>query len=159
MHRVAGLIAAIHPGPKGAWLSAAVNNGIMAITTRTRLFVGYSSVDTSIKQTQYTDLDLIKRDLINHFYTRKGERVMMPTFGSIIWDMIFEPMTPENIAIIVDDSTQIVSEDTRIQLQSINLVEYDHGLQLQMNISYQPLNIVESFSLDFDRRTMEINTQ
>lgn len=131
----------------------------MAITTRTRLFVGYSSVDTSIKQTQYTDLDLIKRDLINHFYTRKGERVMMPTFGSIIWDMIFEPMTPENIAIIVDDSTQIVSEDTRIQLQSINLVEYDHGLQLQMNISYQPLNIVESFSLDFDRRTMEINTQ
>jgi len=131
----------------------------MAITTRTRLFVGYSSVDTSIKQTQYTDLDLIKRDLINHFYTRKGERVMMPTFGSIIWDMIFEPMTPENIAIIVDDSTQIVSQDTRIQLQSINLVEYDHGLQLQMNISYQPLNIVESFSLDFDRRTMEINTQ
>jgi phage baseplate assembly protein W len=131
----------------------------MAITTRTRLFVGYSSVDTSIKQTQYTDLDLIKRDLINHFYTRKGERVMMPTFGSIIWDMIFEPMTPENIAIIVDDSTQIVAQDTRIQLQSINLVEYDHGLQLQMNISYQPLNIVESFSLDFDRRTMEINTQ
>lgn len=136
-----------------------VNNGIMAIATRTRLFVGYSSVDTSIKQTQYTDLDLIKRDLINHFYTRKGERVMMPTFGSIIWDMIFEPMTPENIAIIVDDSTQIVAQDTRIQLQSINLVEYDHGLQLQMNISYQPLNIVESFSLDFDRRTMEINTQ
>lgn len=127
----------------------------MASTTRTRLFVGYSSVDTSIKQTQYTDLDLIKRDLINHFYTRKGERVMMPTFGSIIWDMIFEPMTADNVTLIVEDSTSIVQQDTRINLQSISLVEYDHGIQLQMNIYYQPLNIVEAFSLDFDRRTVE----
>lgn len=127
----------------------------MANSARTRLFVGYSSVDTSIKQTQYTDLDLIKRDLINHFYTRKGERVMMPTFGSIIWDMIFEPMTADNISLIVSDSTTIVQQDTRVNLQSINLVEYDHGIQLQMNIYYQPLDIVEAFSLDFDRRTVE----
>lgn len=127
----------------------------MANSANSRLFVGYSSVDTSIKQTQYTDLDLIKRDLINHFYTRKGERVMMPTFGSIIWDMIFEPMTPDNVSLIVDDSTQIVQQDTRVNLQSINLVEYDHGIQLQMNIYYQPLDIVEAFSLDFDRRTVE----
>jgi phage baseplate assembly protein W len=132
-----------------------VNIVTMASTTRTRLFVGYSSVDTSIKQTQYTDLDLIKRDLINHFYTRKGERVMMPTFGSIIWDMIFEPMTADNVTLIVEDSTNIVQQDTRINLQSINLVQYDHGIQLQMNIYYQPLNIVEAFSLDFDRRTVE----
>lgn len=127
----------------------------MTDTTRTRLFVGYSSVDTSIKQTQYTDLDLIKRDLINHFYTRKGERVMMPTFGSIIWDMIFEPMTADNVTLIVEDSTNIVQQDTRVNLQSINLVQYDHGIQLQMNVFYQPLNIVEAFSLDFDRRTVE----
>lgn len=127
----------------------------MANSASNRLFVGYSSVDTSIKQTQYTDLDLIKRDLINHFYTRKGERVMMPTFGSIIWDMIFEPMTADNVTLIVDDSTNIVQQDTRVNLQSINLVEYDHGIQLQMNIYYQPLDIVEAFSLDFDRRTVE----
>ena len=127
----------------------------MANSASNRLFVGYSSVDTSIKQTQYTDLDLINRDLINHFYTRKGERVMMPTFGSIIWDMIFEPMTADNVTLIVDDSTNIVQQDTRVNLQSINLVEYDHGIQLQMNIYYQPLDIVEAFSLDFDRRTVE----
>jgi len=132
-----------------------VNIVTMANSASNRLFVGYSSVDTSIKQTQYTDLDLIKRDLINHFYTRKGERVMMPTFGSIIWDMIFEPMTADNVTLIVDDSTNIVQQDTRVNLQSINLVEYDHGIQLQMNIYYQPLDIVEAFSLDFDRRTVE----
>jgi hypothetical protein len=59
------------------------------------------------------------------------------------------------VTLIVDDSTNIVQQDTRVNLQSINLVEYDHGIQLQMNIYYQPLDIVEAFSLDFDRRTVE----
>ena len=112
-------------------------------------------MDSSIKGTQYADLDLIKRDLINHFYTRKGERLMRPDFGSIIWDMIFEPMTVDNVSLIVDDSTNIVQLDGRVALQSINLVEYEHGLQLQMNLYYDPLDIVEAFSLDFDRRTVE----
>jgi len=117
--------------------------------------VGYSSVDTSIKQTQWTDLDLIKRDLVNHLYTRKGERVMRPDFGSIIWDMLFEPMTVDVVTAIVDDATQIVQSDGRVQLQSINLVELDHGVQLQMNLYYAPLNIVDAFQVDFDRRNVE----
>lgn len=80
---------------------------------------------------------------------------MRPEFGSIIWDMIFEPMTVDNVSLIVDDSTKIVQLDGRVVLQSINLVEYEHGLQLQMNLYYDPLDIVEAFSLDFDRRTVE----
>ena len=127
-------------------------------STRTRLFVGFSSVDASIKQTQYTDLDLIKRDLINHLYTRRGERVMRPDFGSIIWDVLFEPMTVDNVTLIVDDATTIVRSDGRVQLESINLVELDHGIQLQMNLFYAPLDIVESFSVDFDRRNVESTT-
>lgn len=130
----------------------------MANPPRTRIFVGYSTVDTSIKNTQWTDLDLIKRDLINHFFTRRGERVMRPDYGCIIWDLLFDPMTVDNVTLIVDDATRIVQEDGRITLNSVNLVEYDHGLQLQMNLTYQPLNITESFSLDFDRRSVESAT-
>lgn len=130
----------------------------MANPPRTRIFVGFSTVDTSIKNTQWTDLDLIKRDLINHFFTRRGERVMRPDYGCIIWDLLFDPMTADNVTLIVDDATRIVQEDGRITLNSVNLVEYDHGLQLQMNLTYQPLNITESFSLDFDRRSVESAT-
>lgn len=117
--------------------------------------MGYSSVDASIKQTQWTDLALIKRDLINHFYTRIGERVMRPDFGCIIWDLLFEPMTEDVVTQIVEDATQIVQTDNRVQIQSINLVELDHGLQLQMNLYYAPLNTVDAFSVDFDRRNVE----
>lgn len=127
----------------------------MAVIPRRRLFVGYSSVDTNIKGTQFVDLDLIKRDLINHFYTRRGERVMRPEFGSIIWDLMFEPLTENTVQIMLDDATQIVQTDGRVQLRDLNIVEYEHGIQLQMNLLYTPLNLVEQFSLEFDRRNME----
>ena len=130
----------------------------MANPPRTRIFVGFSTVDTNIKNTQWTDRDLIKRDLVNHFFTRRGERVMRPAYGSIIWDLLFEPMTVDNVSLIVDDATGIIQGDGRVVLNSINLVEYDHGIQLQMNLTYQPLNITESFSLDFDRRSVESAT-
>jgi len=131
----------------------------MAVIPRKRLFVGFSSVDSSIKGTQYQDLELIKRDLVNHFYTRKGERVMMPEFGCVIWDLMFEPMTDDNVMLVIDDATQIVQNDGRVQLKDINLVQYDHGIQLQMNLLYTPLNIVDQFSLDFDRRSLESTGQ
>ncbi len=83
---------------------------------------------------------------------------MRPDYGCIIWDLLFDPMTVDNVTLIVDDATRIVQEDGRITLNSVNLVEYDHGLQLQMNLTYQPLNITESFSLDFDRRSVESAT-
>ena len=50
-------------------------------------YKGFSTV-AGVKSNQLYDLDIIKQDLINHFYTRKGERVMNPDFGSIIWDLL-----------------------------------------------------------------------
>jgi phage baseplate assembly protein W len=127
----------------------------MARLPQSRIFVGFSSVDTSIKKTQWTDLDLIKRDLTNHFYTRRGERVMRPEFGCIIWDLLFEPMIDENIRLIVDDCTNIVSSDPRVSLNDIKVVEYDNGLQLQIDLTYNEFDITEQFRLDFDRRSVE----
>ena len=126
----------------------------MAVS-QSRIFVGFSSVDASIKKTQFSDLELIKRDLVNNFYTRKGERVMNPTFGCIIWDMLFEPMVEDNIQAILTDCYSIVAADSRVTINDINLIEYDTGIQLQMALYYQPLNIVDQFSLNFDRRSVE----
>ena len=60
-----------------------------------QFYVGYSSVNNDSGITKLYDFDLIKQDIINHFHTRKGERVMNPTFGTIIWDVIFDPFTDD----------------------------------------------------------------
>ena len=54
------------------------------------LFKGFSTVQGP-KTRKLHDIELAKQDLKNHFYTKRGERVMSPSFGSMIWQLMFEP--------------------------------------------------------------------
>lgn len=119
-----------------------------------RIYIGFSTVDSNIKKTKWADLELIKRDLVNTFYTRKGERLMMPDFGSIIWDMLFEPMIEDNINAMIQDCYSIVNADGRVSLTNIDLVEYENGIQMTLELYYAPANTVDIFTLNFDKRSV-----
>ena len=93
----------------------------MINTCMATLFKGFSTVDKVRAPYTLTDADLVKRDLLNHFYTRIGERIMRPTFGSVIWDYLMEPEDPETQEIIKEDIERIVKTDPRVQLEDINL--------------------------------------
>ena len=114
-------------------------------------FKGFSSVDSSIKKTNWTDLDLIKRDLVNAFYTRVGERVMNPTFGCIIWDLLYEPMTDLNVQAIESNCLDIVAADGRVTAQDFNLIQLDNSIQLGISLYYAPLNLVDQFTINFNQ--------
>lgn len=118
-------------------------------------FFGFSTIDKNHKSNSLTDIELMKRDLLNHFHTRRGERVMYPYFGSIIWDMLFEPFTEANRDLIVEDVIRVVNSETRVNLNNVDVEELDHGIRIQMNVTYIPNKISETFSIDFDKRTIE----
>lgn len=126
----------------------------MAVIPSKRLFVGYSTVETNSKNQQFVDIELIKRDLLNHFYTRKGERVMMPTYGCGIWDLLFEQFDDIVKEAIVDECVKVISSDSRVQLKDILVKEVDQGFIIQMDLLYVPFNVINTFSLQFDSRTM-----
>lgn len=117
--------------------------------TSTPIFKGYSSIDSTVKRTAWSDLDLIKRDLTAALYTRVGERVMNPTFGCLIWELLYEPMTPENVAIIEDNILGIIAADGRVSVTDFNLTQLEGAIQLQMNLYYAPANTVDVFTLNF----------
>jgi len=121
-----------------------------------RLFIGFSTQDMTGKRGwSVSDIDLVKRDLLNEFMTRKGERLMLPTFGTIIWDLLFEPFTDSTKAAVVDDVTRIVGHDPRVQLQSTNVSTSIHGIMVAIELKYVPFDVVGTFSLEFDRRSLE----
>jgi phage baseplate assembly protein W len=126
----------------------------MAAVQKNKLFVGFSTVVTNSKVQQFSDLELIKRDLLNHFYTRRGERVMMPTYGCGIWDYLFEPFDEVTKDAIVYECQQVIESDSRVQWDSIIVKEFEHGIQIQMNLVYTPYNAMETFNLEFDRRSL-----
>ncbi|MDA9843127.1 GPW/gp25 family protein [bacterium] len=113
------------------------------------LFKGFSTVDKVRAPYTLTDADLVKRDLLNHFYTRIGERIMRPTFGSVIWDYLMEPEDPETQEIIKEDIERIVKTDPRVQLEDINLTILDHTIQAEVKIKYLLLNSTDTLFLEY----------
>ena len=119
------------------------------------IFKGFSTIDKDHKNNTVYDIELVKRDILNHFHTRKGERVMMPDFGSIVCDMLFEPLTESNKNLIIEDSTDIINSDSRVALENTKVVEYEHGIRIEFDVYYIPLKTFGTFSTDFDRRLLE----
>jgi|HigsolmetaGSP12D_1036236.scaffolds.fasta_scaffold11341_2 Phage baseplate assembly protein W len=97
------------------------------------------------------DIDLVKQDLINHFMTRKGERVMRPDFGSIVWDALMEPMTAQLRQEIINDAVRICKSDVRIKLQDVRLYDLDNGIRIEIIAEFVGFNIVDTFSVFFER--------
>lgn len=128
----------------------------MAIIPQKRMFVGFSTLGTGGKVQQFADLDLIKRDLLNHFYTKRGERVMMPDYGCALWDLLFEPFDEAVKDSIIEECTNVVNSDTRVQLENITVSELDQGFIVQMDLLYVPYGVVDTFSLEFDQRMAEM---
>jgi len=128
----------------------------MAASQKTKLFVGYSTLDTNSKVQQFADIELIKRDLLNNFYTRPGERLMMPTYGCGIWNYLFEPFDPVTKDAIIYQCQQVINNDSRVQMKDINVSQFEQGLLLQMDLLYVPYNVIDTFSLSFDNRSAQM---
>lgn len=99
-------------------------------------FVGYTTVGQNLVPKVLQDKDLAIQDLLNHFNTRKGERVMDPEFGSIIPLMIFEPLDEISTTIIREDAERIVGLDPRWEVVDFALTETDQTVTLQIRLKY-----------------------
>lgn len=103
-----------------------------------RKFKGYSTVDKTWGNFKLYDVDLAKRDLLNELYTRKGERLMSPQFGSIVWDLLFDPLTDEIVDAIRADCLRIVTKDPRLDLLDLNVVDNEHTIIVSIILRYVP---------------------
>lgn len=119
------------------------------------IYRGYNTVNNNTPKTRLNDAELIKRDLANHFNIRKGEKLMRPDFGTIIWDALFEPMTEDLRDAIVDDVTRIVNYDPRLVAESILVDEYEQGIIVETRVIYRTTNQSETLKLLFDQ---DVNT-
>lgn len=113
---------------------------------------GFSTVSPESKNFALYDFELIKQDLLNSFYVRQGERLMNPTFGCIVWELLFEPLTPEVQNVILQNINQIFNSDPRIQASNIVITPYDTGLQIQCQLKYFLYNIQENLQFKFDQQ-------
>ena len=119
----------------------------MAIAT----YKGFSTVNNNFGSSKLTDTDLIKRDLLNHFAIRKGEKLMRGNFGTSLRDLIMDPLTEETKQLIIEEVNAVINNDPRVRPEEVTLDEYENGLQVQIVLRYVIDNQVENLLVRFDR--------
>jgi phage baseplate assembly protein W len=72
----------------------------------------------------YDTLTQVKSNIINLLNTRVGERRMQPTFGSRLWNILFE----QNIDTLPDIATNIVKEDISMWIPNVTVVDVTANL-------------------------------
>jgi len=121
-----------------------------AINSSMATYYGYSTVDTVISSKTLVDVELAKRDLMNNFYTRRGERVQNPEFGSILHDLVFEPLDRETETLALDDVKRIIDNDPRwIELETLLTKPDDHTLTIKVRLRYNDTGTAEELFLTY----------
>jgi phage baseplate assembly protein W len=127
------------------------------ITPGSRAYRGISTVNPDNASWTLYDINLIKQDIINNFHIRQGEKLSDPEFGTIIWDVLFEPLTEELKNAIIENVSNIINYDPRVEVNSITVDNYESGIQIECSLVYLPYNISESMRLKFDESAGFIN--
>ena len=115
------------------------------------LYRGFSSHEYEAKKTfRVNDVELVQLDILSHIYTRKGDRVMMPNFGTRIPDMAFEPLDSITLDIVEEELRAVVAFDPRVELLDLTIVpqEDSNSITASLRLLYVELNLVGNMDIN-----------
>jgi phage baseplate assembly protein W len=119
--------------------------------TLTHYYKGFSTTNPDNRGSKLYDFDLIKQNILNHFNTRKGQRVMNPNFGTIIWDTLMEPLTPNIRNLLTKDIEAICTADPRVYPTQIQVNEYEQGYLIDVVLVMKNTDQSSALRLLFDQ--------
>lgn len=124
---------------------------------KSQVYRGFSTAMPGNDWKRY-DINTVKQDLINNFHIRQGEKLDDPSFGTIIWDVLFDPLTDQLKKLIVEDVTRIINYDPRVNPQEILVDSYEHGITVTCTLTYIDYNITETLRFAFDENSGFLNS-
>lgn len=102
------------------------------------------------KSIKLYDVELIKKDLENNIFTKRGERVKMFSYGTRIPDLVFEPLDDIALNVIEEDLRAVVTGEPRVALVDLRVVPlYDRGVVLaSLVLYYVELDFTDTLSVN-----------
>jgi len=142
---------------KQLYKSIAVGSSSNESPVQSKKYRGISTVDKNTKNFVKYDLQLIKQDIVNHFHIRQGEKLENPEFGTIIWDILYDPLTDEVEQALKRNVEEIIDADPRIRATAIVITPFESGIQIEVELEYIKYNISERLKLTFDQNNGLLN--
>jgi phage baseplate assembly protein W len=118
----------------------------------TPVYRGFSTANFLENKTfMVTNQELVKRDLLNHIYTIRGERVHLPNFGTRIPLLAFEPLDQKTLTIVREDLTAVFAYDPRVRLidMAVQALPDNNMIAVFVDLLYVELNVSETLQLEF----------
>ena len=128
-----------------------IKNVEQDVVQRSQIYKGFSTTDPKSMSTKIYDFDLIKQDMLNQFNVRKGEMIMNPAYGTVIWALLYEPFTDSVKRLIIDDVNRILNSDPRAIPVNIDIVEDEYGFMMDVTIKSVITNQVDRMKVSFDK--------
>lgn len=123
--------------------------------TRKPYFVGFNTVGQPNPPYSLTNIDIVKRDINNHFATPMGSRLMLPSFGTRIYEYLFDPFDEYVKNAIIEDAVRVVQSDPRVEIVSIDVFQEDQALTVVMVLLFKPESITDSMFVTFSLKDKE----
>jgi phage baseplate assembly protein W len=123
--------------------------------TRKPFFVGFNTVNQPNPPYSLTNLELVKRDILNHFATPMGSRVMLPSFGTRIFEYLFDPFDEYTRNAIIEDAVRVVATDPRVELVSVDVFQEDQALNVIMVVLFKPESVTDNLFVTFSLKDRE----
>ena len=115
-------------------------------------FIGFNT-QNQFKKFTLVDDALIKRDLLNALNIRQGQLVGRPSYGTALWDNLFENQTNETDAAITREIQRVAGGDPRLQITEIDIFPQENGILIQVLLTIVPSTDAERLSIFFDQQT------
>ena len=128
------------------------NYNLQNTSRQSQFYKGFSTVDSTNQSSKLYDFDLIKQDILNHFNTRKGSRVMNPAFGTIVWDLLMEPLTEQVREALTEDIKTICSFDPRVYPLQLKINEFEQGYLIEITLAMKNTDQTTTLRLQFDQQ-------
>ena len=115
------------------------------------IYVGGTLLTDLGKGFRRTGAELVKSDLLYHMFTKKGERVMMPDFGTNLQDLVFEPNDPITRTQILNEIQAVIDQDPRVELirSTLTFDENSHMITVDVLLRFIELEVVDTLNITF----------
>jgi len=119
------------------------------------LYKGFSTVSYEMNKSFILyDIDVVKTDILNHIFTRKGDRIMMPEFGTTIPDLVFEPIDNITLETIREELETVFNYDPRVSVINLQITpkEDENRIDVTAILQYIELDVVDNFYFNIEFR-------
>ena len=114
-------------------------------------FIGFNT-QNQYKKFTLTDTELIKRDLLNAFNILQGQLPGRPTYGTTLWNILFENQTQATMTAILAEIQRVAGGDPRLNITDANIYPQENGVLIEIALQFVPNTDAELLSVFFDQQ-------